>query len=141
MGRKTLKRRAVSVAVGTAVAAVIAGSAMPAWADTVVAQASKTGVSDDVELYAFIGLRLDTSNRYYASGYDVELHEYQRVHNVVVTLEQRNASGSWVVAARAASHGVEGAAATTGTQPAGPTFRACISATVDDGAPVAVCTA
>lgn len=131
-------RKALATVVVGVVAAVV--TAAPAWADTIVASADAEGVSDSVELYAYTSLVRDSANRLYAAGYDVESHEYQRRHHVVVTLEQRDAAGAWVVVARAEGSDVGGAAATTVSRAAGGALRACTAAAVDAGAPVTVCT-
>ena len=68
------------------------------------------------------------------------MHEYLRRHYIVVTLEQRDVGGHWVVVARAEGSDVEGASATTATQPPGGMFRACAAARVDTGTPVTACT-
>jgi hypothetical protein len=127
-------------AVGVAVAAGVTVQAAPARADTVVAAASANGVSDSVELHVYAGLMRDSGNRLYATGYDVETHEYLRRHHIVVTLERRDGAGDWVVLARAEGSDVEGASATTATHPAGGVFRACAAARVDAGETVTVCT-
>jgi hypothetical protein len=132
-----LARRAAAVGVAAAVSAVMV--AAPAQADTTVAAAHAYGVSDGVEIYVYTGLVRDSSNRFYATGYDVEMHEYLRTHHIVVTLEQRDAAGDWVVVAQAEGSDVEGASATT-AHLAGGAFRACAAARVDSGATVTACT-
>ncbi len=133
-----LARRVAAVGVAAAVSTVVA--AVPARADTTVADADAHGVSDTVEIYVYTGLVRDSSNRFYATGYDVEMHEYLRKHHIVVTLEQRDAAGNWVVVARAEGADVEGAHATTATHPSTGAFRACAAARVDAGATVTACT-
>jgi hypothetical protein len=104
-----------------------------------VAAAHAYGVSDAVEIYEYAGLVRDSADRYSAAGYDVEMHEYLRRHHIVVTLEQRDTAGAWVVVARAEGADVEGASASTTAHPGGP-YRACAAARVDAGATVTACT-
>lgn len=135
MIKKTAGR---AVAVVAALGAIVL-PASPARADTTVAAAHAYGVSDDVEIYVYAGLVRDSANRYSAAGYDVEMHEYLRRHHIVVTLEQRDTAGAWVVVARAEGADVEGASASTTAHPGGP-YRACAAARVDAGATVTACT-
>src|SRR5581483_10078500 len=124
-----LPRRAATVAICVAAAVSVTGAvAAPAWADTVAASATTDGVSAGVEDHLYTAVVRDSGGRIYAYGFDVELHDYEATHYVVVTLEERNAAGRWVVVAQDGSWGMEGAYGTTATHANDGAFRACTTA-------------
>jgi hypothetical protein len=137
-----LPRRAAALGVGLSVAlSVSAVASSPAWADTSIARSEAYGTSDGLDLYVQADLMRDSSNQIYAFGYDIEEHDYERAFTVVVTLQQLDAAGDWVVVAQDAETDYEGAQASTAAYPAGATYRACAAASVDDGAVITTCTA
>ena len=98
-------------------------------------------VSDGAELRICTALWSPSAGNVAATGRTIEMHEYLRRHQIVVSLQRQNASGGWDTLATASDDkGIEEARATTSAVANTGRLRSCATGGLYGHETATVCT-